>query len=139
MATPMTTKEQFVDDLMLDALEDSIPLPDVAGLAIAAFPEFGPKAAREFAQDVVRDLLTRGWVELRSQTAEDFEGVPLRPERVDAARFSDALRDARQWSRETVGDAPTRYFIHATTKGNRELHESLLERGLYRPGPEHEP
>ena len=116
---------------MLDAIEDSITLWEVAGLANTAFPELGPKRAREFAEGLIRELLARGWLELRSQTAEDFEGVSLRPLPVDPKVIPEALRDERQWSREKIGNSRIRYFIHATQKGNQELKASLRERGLY--------
>jgi len=132
----VTQRLDFVDDLMLDAMESSsVTFWEVAGLASTAFPDLGPKGAQEFAEDVIRDLLARGWLEILSQTAEDFEAAPLRPEPVDSTRIPGALQDEMQWSREKIGESLTRYFIHATSRGRQELQASLRERGLYRDGP----
>lgn len=129
----MTTRQEFVDDIMLDTLEASLSLWEVAGLAMNAFADLPTVKSRNIARDVVRDLLARGWVELRGLATEDLERTPsAEPEPVDAGRIHEALQDEKQWTREAVGDAPIRFFIHATPKGDRELHESLRERGLYR-------
>ena len=120
-------KQTFLDDLMLDALEDSIRLWDVRSLASGAFPGLSPAGQENLAKDAVRTLLDRGWVSVfQREWAGTRPGPEVPVERVEALALVDR---ADAWGEHT--DRPE-YVILSTDRGEREFTEDARRRGLLR-------
>lgn len=129
MAVAVTPEQQFLDDLMTDAISDSVGLWVVARFADEAFRDLPPDARRSLAQRTVRTLLQRGWVQLYERKAsEDVQPETL----VEPTRVEDALSDETVWDPDHIMESPIQYLILATERGDHEFHDDLRRRGLYR-------
>lgn len=114
----------FLDDLMLDALEDYIRLWDVRSLASAAFPDLSASRQIDIAKRSVRTLLDRGWVDAFQREWLGTKPGPAAPvEPVDAIATLDR---AETWDEATGPE----YVIFRTDRGAREFAEDARRRGV---------
>lgn len=120
-------EQSFLDDLMLDALEDYIRLWDVRSSASAAFPELSASTQMDIAKRGVRTLLDRGWVDAFQREWLGTRPGPAVPvEQVDAIATLDR---AETWDDQATGPE---YVIFRTDRGAREFAEDARRRGLLR-------
>ena len=121
-------EQGFLDDLMLDALEDYIRLWDVKSLAAAAFPELSASTQVDIAKRSVRTLLDRAWVDAFQREWLGTRPGPEAP--VDPVDAIGALDRAETWDDQATGHE---YVIFRTDRGAREFAEDARRRGLLRP------
>jgi hypothetical protein len=121
-------EQSFLDDVMMDALEDYIRLWDVRSLASAAFPELSASTQMDIAKHSVRTLLDRGWVDAFQREWLGTRPGPAAPvEPIDAIA---ALDRAETWDDQATGPE---YVILCSDRGAREFAEDGRRRGLLRP------
>jgi len=129
---PAATKEQFLDDLMLDTIDDIIGLWDIAAIAAATFPERSKKETLRLAKETVFRVFERGWIGIGEKTPDPANpGHWLQPSLVPGERAKAALSDDASWDRKRVAKSSIQYMIHSTDLGEREIYADLSRRGLF--------
>ena len=121
-------EQSFLDDIMLDALEDYIRLWDISSLAAAAFPDSSRTTRHDIAERVVGTVLDRGWVDVFRR---DWTGSRPGPETpVDLVEARAALDRTENWDDQSSGPE---YVLLRSEKGAKEFAEDARRRGLLRP------
>jgi hypothetical protein len=118
------TEQGFLDDVMMDALEDYIRLWDVRAVTSAAFPELSLARQIDIAKSTVRTLLDRGWVEVFQRDWMGTRPGPATP--VDSTDAIAALDRLDTWDVRSTGPE---YVILRTNRGAHEFAEDLRRRG----------
>jgi hypothetical protein len=124
----MMEEQRFLDDLMLDALEDPVRLWDVMALAASAFPELPPEMQRDVARRAVRTLLDRGWISVIQRGWANTRPGPEHPVDPEDARL--AVDSVDTW--DSTSGAP-QLAIFRTERGARDFVADARRRGLIGP------